>query len=549
MDGDSLIFLAVTLLVAALAILATSRLLARRDAGAPLRCLAGADVHRHYRFRAGYLISDVAADDAFLDSGVDRSIALRRLTSALNSLNPNFAENLTDLRLRGRTFLIEGRIGGDDVSIAGRVEDGDILAISVGPGRADSGRQIIDDKVLESLQSDIVELRNTVDGTDIPMWRESEAGQILWANAAYFDLAETAQGDYSLTWPIAQVFQEVRDNMPVEGTVRRCQLSLPGRDEPAWYEISCNQDASGARLCQALPVGRLVRAETTLREFMQTLTKTFATLPIGMAVFDRKRLLVTFNPAFAELTDLGPEFLTNRPDLRSVLDQLREHQKMPEPRDYRAWRDEIARLEQGAERGTYQDMWELPSGQTFRVTGRPHPDGAIAFMVEDISAEVSLTRQFRSDLALHQAVIDAAPMAMAVFNAGGTLVQTNAIYDRFWAPARSEAEDGGEPLPTLARASALWASRCGPSGLWGEIRQFVGQEVERAAWSEEVRLLDGRRMTVHMAPIRGRHTVLHFIPEDAVWADPLATLAPARLEAPTHGQTHDERDRATAKSA
>ena len=61
---------------------------------------------------------------------------------------------------------------------------------------------------------------------------------------------------------------------------------------------------------------------------------------------------------------------------------------MPEPKDYRSWRQQMSDLEAAAQNGTYEETWALPTGQTYRVTGRPHPDGAVALLFEDISAEV-----------------------------------------------------------------------------------------------------------------------------------------------------------------
>jgi hypothetical protein len=48
-----------------------------------------------------------------------------------------------------------------------------------------------------------------------------------------------------------------------------------------------------------------VQAETALREFMQTLTKTFADLPIGLAIFDRSRVLADVQPGPCRPDDAG----------------------------------------------------------------------------------------------------------------------------------------------------------------------------------------------------------------------------------------------------
>ena len=68
-----------------------------------------------------------------------------------------------------------------------------------------------------------------------------------------------------------------------------------------WYEISAT-GSDGGMVFYALPADRLAPAEATLRDFMQTLTKTFAQLPIGLAIFDSSRILQLFNPALLDLT-------------------------------------------------------------------------------------------------------------------------------------------------------------------------------------------------------------------------------------------------------
>jgi len=58
------------------------------------------------------------------------------------------------------------------------------------------------------------------------------------------------------------------------------------------------------------------------------------------------------------------------------------------------WREKLAILVTAATERTYTEIWNLPSGATFRISGRPHPDGALAFLFEDMTAEISMSRQF-----------------------------------------------------------------------------------------------------------------------------------------------------------
>ena len=105
---------------------------------------------------------------------------------------------------------------------------------------------------------------------------------------------------------------------------------------------------------------------------------------------------------------------------------------MPEQKDFASWRRKLAELEEGAREGTYEENWQLPSGKIFRVTGRPHPQGALAFLFEDISTAIMLERKYRSELELTQATLDRMSEAVAVFDASGMLVFVNSAFETLW---------------------------------------------------------------------------------------------------------------------
>lgn len=89
----------------------------------------------------------------------------------------------------------------------------------------------------------------------------------------------------------------------------------------------------------------------------------------------------------------------------------------------------MADLISAAETGQFEETWSLETGQTYRVKGRPHPDGAIAFLLEDISTEVLLTRNFRAELEMGQNLVDTFDDALAVFSHAGVLTFSNKAYE------------------------------------------------------------------------------------------------------------------------
>ena len=267
--------------------------------------------------------------------------------------------------------------------------------------------------------------------------------------------------------------------------------------------FDCHVAAIGEDLLYtAIPADRTVEAERSLRDFTQTLTQTFAHLSVGLAIFDRERSLSLFNPALTDLIGLKPEYLIGRPTLSNLLDQLRERQMMPEPKDYKSWRQQMVALEAEAATGVYSEPWFLPDGRTFQATGRPHVDGAIAFVFEDISADISLRREFKTELETCQAVFDGLDEAIAVFSPAGAVTLTNQAYRALWG--------GEEPDTNIIEASRRWQHGCAPTPVWGDARDFCGTIGERSNWTAEARLSDGRGLDCRFEALPGGATLVGF---------------------------------------
>ncbi|QFS84649.1 Sensor protein DivL [Roseivivax sp. THAF40] len=359
--------------------------------------------------------------------------------------------------------------------------------------------------------SQLSRLRRAAGLAPYPMWQTDPAGDILWSNEGFGKLAALAEDEV--------LFQvTVPDGKPV--LRERVQITAHHPDLPEWFEVTSVR-AANTWFHYAVDIDAVVEAETARRNFVQTLAKTFAHLPIGLAIFDRNRQLVLFNPALLDLTQLSVEFLSGRPNLMTFFDQLRENRVMPEPKSYDGWRQQLAELVAAATNDRYCETWSLPSGLTYRIAGRPHPDGAVAFLIEDISSEIALTRRFRAELNLCQSVIDTMGEAVATFSATGVLTFCNAGYRGLW---------GTDPDSTFADvtvvdATRLWQSSSEPCGVWAEVRSFVTSFGARTPWRQEVRLTDGRKLCVRCDPLPGSATLVRFneMPSDAMEPAPPRT--------------------------
>ncbi len=378
-------------------------------------------------------------------------------------------------------------------------------------GETQAQLPVLPDSALQQQRDD---LQQVADASPLLTWRENSAGAITWSNRAYHDLYQKV---HQQPFDAAEHFKPLFAAPEAGKPSQRQAITLPDRKDPLWFEkYTCPLEA-GTSLHFALNADPVVRAEEALRNFVQTLTKTFAHLPIGLAIFDRNRQLALFNLALADLTTLDPEWLSDRPTLYTFLDHLRERRQLPKPKDFNSWRDRFTALERAAEDGTFEEHWPLPTGQTFKVTGRPHPEGAVAFLFEDITAAISLQRHFRAELELGQAVLDGMPDALAVFSADGELVMSNDAFTELW---------GVEPREMLARmtlddAVDLWQGRCQSSPIWKQLRDGTGpvrptQGVtsgrSRVPWGGQIAQKTGLDLTFTIRPLSRGATLCSFGP-------------------------------------
>jgi PAS domain-containing protein len=454
-----------------------------------------------FLFEHGTLVDATRSARALLAALPGHGSDWKRLSDHLSRSIAGFAPALADLPQRG-----EIRLSGEEgTSIAVRAEClGELTRLTVEDTAREGMGVLVDGLSLRAQENELLGLRECLSQAPMLIWRTDASGTIVWANGAYlFKVMERDQlREDELTWPIPALFAH---SAPHEDATRRLSVSARPHMAECWYD--CHSFASGGgTLYYAISANAAVRAERTQREFVQTLTKTFAHVPIGLAIFDRNRHLQLFNPALLDLTYLGVDFLSARPSLPSFLDRLREARVIPEPKDYSLWRQQMAELERAAAQGQYEDTWLLPSGLTYRVTGHPHADGSLAFLFEDISAETAMTRSFRTEIQLSQAVIDAVEEAIVVFSPAGELIMSNAAYAALWRvdPA---ATLGSVRIPDAVRH---WRTLALPNPLWGDIRDFVGDIHERADWSADCAMADGRRLECRVVPLQGGATLVGF---------------------------------------
>ncbi|SFH81207.1 sensor histidine kinase [Albimonas pacifica] len=437
----------------------------------------------------------------------------RRLTPVEGAMDLGLA--LRALEADGRPFrTLADDDEGRSWEIAGRPEAGEarLVLVPAGPSRREIARLR---GMLAMLAADRDQATEALEAAPLLAWRRSPAGHVVWGNALYRRIAGAEEAHGSDAAPLPELHHdggESRGARPPEG---RRSVFDARTGERRWYELAELPASDGGELGYGVDAAAAVHAEGALRRFVETLTETFAHLAIGLAIFDRETRLGLFNPAFASLMRLDPAWLAGRPSLSDVLERLRAERRLPDHEDFQRWRADMLglfRAEGGQERPERTEVWHLPGELQIRVVARPHPQGAVAFLFEDVSETARLERRFATETEIRRAVMDRLEEGVIAFGPDGAARFVNPAFAAIWRPRAEDldgglddvdvglAEGGAERL-RLPQALEMFRARSGAAAVWDRLAEFFGAPADRAAWSEEVSLTDGRRLRVRVAAL------------------------------------------------
>ncbi len=240
---------------------------------------------------------------------------------------------------------------------------------------------------------------------------------------------------------------------------------------------------------------------------LQTLTKTFAHLSVGIAIFDKEGRMVLYNPALMELSGLPIELLSKRPRLFDFFDQLRTEGILPEPKDYSKWRVQFTKLFDNAP-DIIEELWSLPSGLTYRVTAQSFRNGSMSLMIEDISNELSATRGIRARVRQNESILNSIDEPLCVFSGTGHMSFSNRAFKERWGAPEARA------VGKMQDAIGCWESQTALNNNWGKLAAFSERLHNREEWSFDAAFLDGDSYSVRVNPVTGGGTMLRFQRQD-----------------------------------
>ncbi len=352
-------------------------------------------------------------------------------------------------------------------------------------------------------KDDFAALVGLIEAAPMPMWFRGPEGTLRLANGAYVAAVgaasadEVVNGGVELIEPVdgltaAQVAQQAAAKaMPIErivhatvgGQRRALRVSdLPlGEEGVAGYAIDIEDMEEQAR---------------EFRAFREAQRAMLDQLAGGVAQFDAQRRLVFANQPFQRIFALTPRVLLDPPEFERLLDFARDAGRLPEARDFPAWRRERAGWFKAE--APQEEAWTLGDGTHLRIVALPLPDGGLTLMAEDRTEQLRLSATRDTLLRTRTATFDSLFESVAVFAPDGRLQLWNRRFAADWGL-------DGEFLDTHPRIEALLeriAAKLVHAGRAKGVGDVVrAATLERKQTGGRVHLAEGRTLEFAGVPL------------------------------------------------
>jgi len=360
----------------------------------------------------------------------------------------------------------------------------------------------------EQIQAQKADFEAVLDALPVPVWLRDKTLSLQWANRAFLDstgepsLDEARIHQAALDKTERDLAATARNQLQPVSTKRFAVVGGKRRS----IEFTHIPLDDGATVGTALDATEISAVQAQLQQHIDAHADTLDKLATAVAIFGPDQRLTFYNRAFVKLWELPESWLEKHPTDGEVLDRLRETRKLPEQRDYQAWKRQRLALYETAREEPSEDEWHIPGGVALRVVAQPHPFGGLTFLYEDVTQQIALESSYNTLIKVQSATLDTLQEAVAVFGLDGKLKLSNAAFARVWDLGESDL--AGEPhIRQIATASV---NKFGEQAIWEKlITSVVTGSDRRRDWGE-IERNDHTVLSVALSPLPDGATLATF---------------------------------------
>jgi len=352
-------------------------------------------------------------------------------------------------------------------------------------------------------QGDFHALVGLIEAAPIPMWFRGPDMKLRLVNSAYVKAVDATDAETVVRKQVelieavdglkaAQIAKQARDkDLPVErivqATVGTQRRTLRVSDLPL-----AGEGVAG----YAIDIEEMEEQGREFRAFREAQRSMLDQLSIGVGQFDGERNLAFSNQPFQRLFALPPALHLDPPSFDRFLDMARDEGRLPEARDFPAWRRELRDwFTAGPPR---EEAWTLSDGTHLRIIAQPMPDGGLVMIAEDRTESLALSATRDTLLRTRAATFDSLFESLAVFAPDGRMQ----LWNRRFSGAFGLDDDFLDAHPRIEDVLEGIAPRLARPGQRAAIGEVVrGATLDRQQRGGQVLMADGRTLEFAGVPL------------------------------------------------
>lgn len=352
-------------------------------------------------------------------------------------------------------------------------------------------------------RNDFSALVGLIEAAPMPMWFRGPDMDLRLVNSAYVKAVGATSADAAVAGQIelveavdglnaAQIAGKAHEqDTPIERvvqtTVGNQRRALRVSDLPLGEEGVAGY---------AVDIEEMEEQGRAFRAFREAQRSMLDLLSVGVAQFDADRRLTFANQPFQRIFALPASVTLDPPDFDRFLDRARDKNRLPEVRDFPAWRAELRNW--FTRDSAVEDAWTLSDGTHLRVVGQPMPDGSLVLVAEDRSEQLALSATRDTLLRTRTATFDSLFESLAVFAPDGRMQLWNRRFPEIWG-LEAEFLDGHPRIEQLLETIGTKLARPGQRKAIGDVVR--GATLDRKQRGGRVLLSDGRTLEFAGVPL------------------------------------------------
>ncbi|WFS02920.1 PAS domain-containing sensor histidine kinase [Rhizobium tumorigenes] len=389
-------------------------------------------------------------------------------------------------------------------------------------GRISGGRAFVRFVALNNLRAELAEIKierdrlltsisafqNLLDAIDLPVWQRDPDGKLTWVNHAYGEAVEAVSPEEAIREGREFLSTIARERIRASATPDspfHDKISTVVRGNRTFFDVVDVRARSGSA-GMAIDVSETEAVRAELQRTLKSHAETLDHLATPVAIFDGNRRLQFYNQAFVQLWELDISFLESKPDNSELLDRLRAAKKLPEPLNWKTWKESVLSVYRALD--TQSDLWHLPNGQILRVFATAHPQGGATWVFENLTEQVDLETRYNTLVKVQGETIDHLSEGVAVFGPDGRMRLSNPAFRALWGISETEAKPGTHIRMV---ADACLASYDKPDGWKSFAEQITSFNDERPSSQGTLELFSGLVLDYAVTPLPNAQTMLTFV--------------------------------------